>query len=123
MPTPESFETYKDNVEILPGFTAVAAPGHTPGHTMIRVASGSENLLIVADIVHNLAFQFAEPDRSIAFDTDQALARQSRKAAFDLAATDRTLIAGAHLPFPGLGHVGRAGSAYAYVPLPWSSDL
>ena len=57
----------------------------------------------------------------LAFDTDQAQAARSRRRALDMAAADRLHIAGAHLPFPGLGHVTRAGSAYGYVPTPWSS--
>jgi hypothetical protein len=40
-----------------------------------------------------------------------------------MTATDRLLIAGAHLPFPGLGHVGRTSTGYAYVPAHWSADL
>jgi glyoxylase-like metal-dependent hydrolase (beta-lactamase superfamily II) len=115
--------TFKDNAELIPGISAVAAPGHTPGHTMIRLTSDGADLLIVADIVHNVALQFAEPDRSIAFDGDQELARKSRKTTFDMAAKDRIAIAGAHLPFPGIGHVARAGSGYDFVPQPWQADL
>ena len=36
-----------------------------------------------------------------------------------MVATDRTLVAGTHLPFPGIGHVARSGDAYAWVPEAW----
>jgi hypothetical protein len=36
---------------------------------------------------------------------------------------DRLMIAGAHLPFPGIGHVAKASTGYAYVPTPWGADL
>jgi len=37
--------------------------------------------------------------------------------------TDKLLIAGSHLPFPGIGHVAKASTGYAYVPLEWGADL
>ena len=116
-------ELFKGGSEIVPGITAVDAFGHTMGHTMLRISSGSGELMIVTDIVHNAALQFANPDWSIAFDTDPVMAATSRKRALDMASADRVQIAGAHLPFPGLGHVARIGSAYVYVPTPWSADL
>jgi len=58
---------------------SVAVPGHTVGHTMVRVSSGDNELLIWGDIVHNAALQFPEPDRSIAFDHDPAMAIANRK--------------------------------------------
>jgi glyoxylase-like metal-dependent hydrolase (beta-lactamase superfamily II) len=114
---------FKGNVELLPGVSVMLAPGHTVGHTMVRVSSQGSALLIWGDIVHNAAIQFPEPDRALAFDTDQAMAIASRKAVFDIAAHDRLIIAGSHLPFPGLGHVAKAAAGYAYVPVPWREDL
>jgi glyoxylase-like metal-dependent hydrolase (beta-lactamase superfamily II) len=116
-------EQFKDGATFASGITASAAPGHTMGHTMVRLSSGSSELLLWGDIVHNAALQFAAPERAITFDTDQALAITSRKRVFDMTATDRLLIAGAHLPFPGLGHVARTSSGYAYVPVEWGADL
>ena len=37
--------------EIMPGITAVAAPGHTPGHMALNVSSGGEHLLCISDVV------------------------------------------------------------------------
>jgi glyoxylase-like metal-dependent hydrolase (beta-lactamase superfamily II) len=116
-------EQFKDRAEFAPGIVAAAAPGHTMGHTMVRLSSGNSQLLLWGDIVHNATLQFAEPDRAISFDTDQALAVASRKRVLDMAAADRLQIAGSHLPFPGLGHVARAASGYAYVPVEWGADL
>jgi glyoxylase-like metal-dependent hydrolase (beta-lactamase superfamily II) len=105
--------------EFAPGITLVAAPGHTPGHMAVRVSSGTEQLLIWADVVHVPALQFERPDWSIAFDTDMALAALTRRRMFDMAAADRIPVAGMHLPFPGVGYVPRRGDAYAYVPQLW----
>lgn len=105
--------------EIVPGITALPAPGHTPGHLALRLGSGDANLLIFTDVVHVPALQFSRPEWAIAFDTDQEMAIATRKKILDMAAADGLLVAGMHLPFPGVGHVVREGDAYAYVPVPW----
>jgi glyoxylase-like metal-dependent hydrolase (beta-lactamase superfamily II) len=114
---------FQDRAEFAPGIVASAAPGHTMGHTMVRLSSGNSQMLLWGDIVHNATLQFPEPERAIAFDTDQAMAIANRKRVFDMAATDKLLIAGSHLPFPGLGRVAKAASGYAYVPAQWGADL
>ena len=114
---------FLDRAEFAPGVVASAAPGHTMGHTMVRLSSGPSELLLWGDIVHNAALQFPEPDRAISFDTDQAMAVASRKRVFDMVATDKLLISGSHLPFPGLAHVAKAATGYAYVPVQWGADL
>jgi len=116
-------ETYKDGTQFAPGVTSVFTPGHTVGHSMVRVSSGKDEFLIWGDIVHCAALQFADPARSVAFDTDPAQALANRRKVFDMVATDRLLFSGAHLPFPGLGHATKSGSGYTYVPLIHSSDV
>ena len=116
-------QMHKDGTTFAPGVTAVAAPGHTVGHTMVRISSATNELLLWGDIVHNAALQFAEPDRSIAFDHDPAMAIANRKKVFDMVASDRLLFAGIHLPFPGLGHAAKASPGYRYVPLPHAEHL
>jgi glyoxylase-like metal-dependent hydrolase (beta-lactamase superfamily II) len=116
-------ELFKDGAVFAPGITANAATGHTAGHTMVRLSSGGGALLLWGDIVHAAALQFADPDRAIAYDSDQTAAIATRKRVLDGAAAERLMIAGAHLPFPGLGHVARAAAGYAYVPVEWGADL
>src|ERR1700675_1241777 len=115
--------TYKDGAETLPGIAVIAAPGHTVGHSMVRVSSQGRALLSWGDIVHNAALQFPEPDRALSFDTDQPMAIASRKRVFEMVANDRLTIAGSHLPFPGLGHVAKAAVGYAYIPIQWGAYL
>ena len=115
--------TFRDGAELAPGLRAMLAGGHTVGHSMIRVSSQGSELLLWGDIVHNAALQFPEPDRAIAFDTNQPMAIASRKRALDMVTTDRLMIAGSHLPFPGIGHVAKASVGYAYAPVQWGADL
>lgn len=110
----------KDGAALLPGVTAVFLPGHTPGHTGFRIASGDATLLIWGDIVHLPGLQFAKPLAGMAFDADGDLGRATRAKALDMVATDKILLAGMHHDFPTFGHVGRAGGGYAFEPLVWS---
>lgn len=120
---------YANRVKPLPkgdianGIAPVALPGHTIGHTGYMITSGKERLLIWGDIVHSAALQFARPDWTIAFDMDQAQAAATRKRTFDMAASDRLLVAGMHLPYPGLGHIERAGAEYRFHPDFWTGQL
>jgi glyoxylase-like metal-dependent hydrolase (beta-lactamase superfamily II) len=117
-------QTFKDGAELAPGVVAVLAAGHTVGHTMVRIApSGGDQLLLWTDIVHSTALQFPEPERGIAFDFDPPKAIATRKKVMDMVATDRMLIAGTHIGFPGVGHVAKAGTGYAFVPLSWNASL
>lgn len=110
-------QTFKDGAQFAPGVSAAAAPGHTVGHTMVRVSSDGSDLLLWGDIVHCAALQFAEPERAIAFDSDPAMAIANRKKVLDMVTNDRLLFAGAHLPFPGVGHATKSSTGYGYVPL------
>lgn len=111
-------QMHKDGTQFAPGVTAAALPGHTVGHTMVRVSSAGNELLIFGDIVHCAALQFPDPDRSVAFDIDPPLALANRKKVLDMVTTDRLLFSGGHLPFPALGHANKAaGGGYVYVPL------
>jgi glyoxylase-like metal-dependent hydrolase (beta-lactamase superfamily II) len=103
--------------EVLPGIKSVAAPGHTPGHSGYLIESNGQRLFIVGDVVHSYSVQFAKPDVTIEFDIDQKLAATTRKKVFARAAKEKLLIAGMHLPFPGIGHVRAEKRGYAWVPV------
>jgi glyoxylase-like metal-dependent hydrolase (beta-lactamase superfamily II) len=101
------------------GLSTLEAFGHTPGHSAVRVSSGSDQLMILGDAVAIAAVQFAYPDAGIAFDADGAQAAATRKAIFDMVSADKIAVAATHLPFPGVGHVEKKDGAYAWVPEHW----
>lgn len=111
------WKTFVEGDELVPGFKAVPAPGHTPGHTAYLLDSDGQKLLLWGDLVHSTAVQFAKPTVTIEFDVDQKQAAESRRKLFKQSAADKNLVAGAHLPFPGLGHVRADGKGYAWVPV------
>lgn len=101
---------------IAPGLTAVPLPGHTPGHMGVMIESDGDRLLIWGDIIHVGAVQFARPEVTIAFDTDQELAAATRKTTLEMAVADDLKIAGAHIGFPGIGYVTKSGTGYGWEP-------
>jgi len=116
----ERVATFGAEDEVIPGFAAVPAPGHSPGHTALKISSGGEALLHVADVFHHEAFDLAHPRWQTAFDHDPQVAYETRRRILDgAAAADRTLVMAYHAPFPGLGHVRALGDRYGWEPLPW----
>ncbi len=105
--------------EVFPGVTALPAHGHTPGHTAYLIASGDRSLLIWGDTVHVPDIQVAHPEVTIDFDTDPDRAAASRARLFDMAASDRLLIAGMHLHFPGFSRLVRKNGEYRLLPESW----
>ena len=118
----KTLRTFDRDGELLDGVSAVALPGHTPGHTGYFIASGGDSLLLWGDIVHAPALQFTRPEITVAFDTDPAQAVATRKAIFDRVAADRTLVAGMHLDFPAFSYVSRDGDGYRATPHRWRID-
>lgn len=104
----------------MPGVTSLPLHGHTPGHGGYLLSSEGKQLLVWGDVVHSHAVQFARPDVSIEFDTDHQQAIASRKKILADAAEKKYWIAGAHLPFPGIGHVQKGQQAYTWVPVEYT---
>ncbi len=109
--------------EVFPGVTAIPRTGHTPGHTTYMISSGKDQLLIWGDTVHVPEVQTARPEVCMEFDTDKDAAAASRRKVFDMVATDRLLVTGMHMHFPGFSHLVRSGQAYRLIPAAWEQAL
>lgn len=116
-------ETFKLGADLGGGVHSLSLPGHTPGHTGLRISDGSEQFLIWADLVHVPALQFEHPEISISFDTDPEMAKATRSKIFAEVTADKLRVAGMHLAFPGIGHVEKRGSGYAFVPQLWETGV
>ncbi|MDR3115297.1 MAG: MBL fold metallo-hydrolase [Treponema sp.] len=103
--------------ELLPGIRAIAAFGHTPGHTLYQVESKGQKLLIWGDLMHVQDIQFPLPALSVSYDTDPQAAGAIRKQALEYAAQHTIPIAGMHLRYPALGRVSPEGAGYRFSPL------
>ncbi|WP_208352854.1 MBL fold metallo-hydrolase [Pseudaestuariivita rosea] len=112
-------QVFEGEADLVSGVTSVPLPGHTPGHMGFMLESAGESLLVVGDILHVPAIQLARPDVTIAFDVNQDAARASRMDLFGRVADTGQMIAGMHLPFPGIGYIETAGEGYRWVPAGW----
>ena len=111
------WKTFDSDRELLAGVTSVDTHGHTPGHASYLFRSGDQSLLILGDLVHNHAVQFARPEVAFEYDHDPKQAVATRKRIFFKAAKEKLMVAGMHLPFPGIGHVRKeSAGGYAWVP-------
>jgi glyoxylase-like metal-dependent hydrolase (beta-lactamase superfamily II) len=91
------------------------APGHTPGHYIVRAGSREETALFVGDAIHN-PIQIAEPQLSTSFCTDGELAAQSRVRILEDCAEHGHLLVPTHFEAPYVGHVLRDGQGFRFVP-------
>jgi glyoxylase-like metal-dependent hydrolase (beta-lactamase superfamily II) len=111
------FKPFSGDTELVAGIKATSSYGHTPGHTSYLVESGGKKLLVAGDLIHVAAVQLDNPSITIAFDSDAGAASAARAKAFGAAARDGTLVAAAHIAFPGIGHLRAAGTSYQWIPV------
>jgi glyoxylase-like metal-dependent hydrolase (beta-lactamase superfamily II) len=107
---------FSGKTEIMPGITAIPTPGHTPGHSFYIVESKGDRIEFWGDILHFGSVQFPKPEITVVYDVDSPAAAAQRAIQFAESAKSRYLVAAAHLPFPGIGHIRAEGKGYVWVP-------
>jgi len=109
--------TFDETHEIAPGVIARRTGGHTPGHSVVRIASGDDALTFAGDAVFAVGFE--QPDWHNGFEHDPEEAARVRVCLLrELAASGEMLVA-THLPFPSVGRVAAHGDAFRWVPVFW----
>ena len=83
--------------EIVSGITAIAAYGHTPGHTAFLLTSEGSRLLFWGDITHVTPIQFPKPEITVIYDNDPIEAVATRQAILNFVVEQNIPIAGAHV--------------------------
>ena len=121
-PDRERIERSAWDTEVVPGIRALAAPGHTPGHTVFMIASGGDRLLVMSDVAHHPALFVRNPDWEAVFDVDPAETRATRHRLLGQAADEGLRVAFYHAPFPATGHIARTATGYEFVPSQWGLD-
>jgi glyoxylase-like metal-dependent hydrolase (beta-lactamase superfamily II) len=108
---------FDEEHEIAPGVIVRRTGGHTPGHSVVRLASGGEALTFAGDAVFAVGFE--QPDWHNGFEHDpEEAARVRVRLLRELAETGEMLVA-THLPFPSVGRVARDGDHFRWVPVFW----
>ncbi|WP_457488828.1 MBL fold metallo-hydrolase, partial [Tardiphaga sp. P5_C10] len=103
--------------EVAPGVIVRRTGGHTPGHSIVRVASGNDALTFAGDAVFTVGFDHPDWFNGFEHDPEEA-ARVRTRLLKELAATEELLVA-THMPFPSVGRVAIDGDAFRWVPVYW----
>lgn len=116
------FDAYADRIlpvtghaDLGHGIGVVPMPGHTPGHSGLRIEADGNGFLIVGDIVHAVDLQLPDPDIGVVYDRDGDEAAKTRKHVLDMLASDGMACSGGHFLFPAIGHIERAAKGYRFV--------
>jgi len=103
-------------VVLFPGIQAIAAYGHTPGHTLYLLSSGKDKLLFWGDLTHAMAIQMPYPQVALTYDTDPTMAIAAREAVLNYVVKNHLPIAGIHIAYPGMGTVQKAKKGFLFTP-------
>lgn len=118
LPVQDAIHFYKNEEQILPGITALSAPGHTVSHTIFMIESGGKQLAYIGDLAHHPVLLLERPRTQFAYDTDAAQSAESRVRMLTMLSTNRIPLLAYHFAWPGVGHVSQAGEGFRYFPLP-----
>src|SRR5499427_2745557 len=108
---------FEAEYEVAPGVVVRRTGGHTPGHSVVRLASGGDRLMFAGDAVFAVGFDHPEWYNGFEHDPEEA-ARVRVGLLRELAATGEALVA-THLSFPSVCHVAVAGDVFRWVPAFW----
>lgn len=100
---------------VVPGVTLIHAPGESPGHSIVRIASQGEEFFYVGDLFHHPCevanLDWVSPGR------DAAAASASRERLIRDALATGGLVAFAHARLPAWGRITREGGRAAWHPV------
>src|ERR1700742_2816154 len=109
--------TFEEKHEGAPGVLVTRTGGHTPRHSGVRLASGTDRLTFAGDAVFQVGFE--HPDWYNGFEPDPEEAARVRVHLLRELAANRESLVATHLSFPSVCHVAVDGGAFRWVPGPW----
>ena len=105
-------ELVQGEVEILPGITLMPTPGHTPGHQSVRLESGGETALFLADLVPTAAH--LPLPWIMGYDVEPLVTLETKRRLLRTAADQEWLLIFEHDAVNPWGHVVHDGKGYAF---------
>ncbi|SHK66870.1 Glyoxylase, beta-lactamase superfamily II [Bradyrhizobium lablabi] len=123
LPVRDRLVFYKDGQEVLPGVTAMAAPGHTVGHHIFMITSDGKSMAFLGDLTHHQILLLEKPRMQFSYDTDPKQAAESRVKMLDMLAANKIPVMSYHYPWPGYGHVVKTGEGFHYIAEPMNMIL
>jgi glyoxylase-like metal-dependent hydrolase (beta-lactamase superfamily II) len=123
LPVADRATFIKPGDEVVSGIRAVEAYGHSPGLLAFHIESAGKRLLNWADTCNHYVVAIQRPDLHLDVDDEKDKAVATRKRILDMVASERLMVAGFHMPFPGLGWIEKTGGAYRWVPHSYQLNL
>src|SRR5690349_7838606 len=123
MPVRDRLVFFKDNQEFLPGVQAIAAPGHTVGHTIFTVSSAGKSFVFLGDLSHHPVLLLEKPRMEFSYDSDPKQAAATRVKLLDMIATNKLPVMSYHYAWPGFGNIAKAGDGFHYYPAAMKMEL
>ncbi|HLG00594.1 MAG TPA: MBL fold metallo-hydrolase [Acidimicrobiia bacterium] len=111
----ERLDPIGDGERLAPGVTAVATPGHTPGHIAVVVSGPGERAFLLGDVAH-CPVQLTPGDWKTWGDVDPVGAARTRDRLLREIEGD-DIVASAHFPELHFGRLVSAGEGRTWVPL------
>ena len=102
-------ETHSGDKDLWNGIHLAAAPGHTPGHQIVRISHGDKQIALLGDALVSGVLQFSNPDVHYALDGDPQTAAETRRTLFAELAKDRIPFAATHLETMDFGVITTTG--------------
>jgi glyoxylase-like metal-dependent hydrolase (beta-lactamase superfamily II) len=110
-------QPFENEYEVAPGVLVHRTGGHTPGHSVVRLASRGDRLTFAGDAVFQVGFE--HPDWYNGFEHDPEEAARVRVDLLRELAANRESLVATHLSFPSVCHVAVDGDVFRWVPGPW----
>jgi glyoxylase-like metal-dependent hydrolase (beta-lactamase superfamily II) len=123
LPVRDRIVFIKDGQEFLPGVQALAAPGHTVGHTIFMVTSAGKSFCFLGDLSHHPVLLLEKPRMEFSYDSDPKQAAESRVKLLGMLAANKTAVMSYHYAWPGFGHIAKTGEGFHYYPQPMNMLL
>lgn len=123
LPVRDRIVFFKDGQEFVPGIQAMAAPGHTVGHTIFMITSDGKSMAAIGDLTHHHVLLVERPRLEFAYDTDPKQSAGSRVRILDMLAANKIPLAAYHFPWPGHGHVVKSGDGFRFIAAPMNMTL
>ncbi|CAN5568963.1 MBL fold metallo-hydrolase [soil metagenome] len=110
-PVEDQIELWSDEYRVSESLSLRAAPGHTPGSSVVWLDAGVR-AVFVGDLTH-CPIQIVRPGDPCAFDVDAGAAARSRSAVFADSARLGAFVVPAHYPGHGGARLRTDGDAFA----------
>jgi glyoxylase-like metal-dependent hydrolase (beta-lactamase superfamily II) len=118
LPVRDRIKFFRDGQEFIPGVQAIAAPGHTVGHTIFMISSGGKQFCFMGDLTHHQILLLEKPLMEFAYDSDPKQSAQTRVKLLTMLADKKVPVMSYHFPWPGFGHLAKAGDGFRYFAEP-----